>query len=106
MTQADTHPDHTWFRERIAEALANGLPADEQAQFDAHASTCEACRAELNAMRDLETKMTELFAPTMPRENLEERLIAAFRNRTARRLRFRIPSCLYHPAIRQAAVAA
>src|SRR5262249_32665579 len=66
--------------------------------FEAHAGECETCAAELQSARELEQKMSSLFAATVPNENFENRLIA--------RLRESAPRLRIHPAIRKAAVAA
>src|SRR4051794_21086279 len=112
--------EHDWFTDRIAAALAGGLTADERSRFDAHVATCDACRQELDEMRELEGTMTTLFAPALAGPDFEDRLIARFRDRTTHRLsvasfverRLRLPAIPAltgfgaHPAVRRAAVAA
>src|SRR3954452_16952542 len=112
MSNPDT--EHTWFTDRIAAAITGGLSADEQSQFDAHTAACETCRRELDELRELEGKMTTLFAPALAGPDFEDRLIARFRDRTTSRLsiasfverRLRLPAFPQHPAIRRAAATA
>src|SRR4051812_42407359 len=98
--------EHTWFTDRIAAAIAGGLSPDEQSRFDAHVATCEPCRREADELRDLEDRMTTLFAPALAAPDFEDRLIARFRDRTTSRLRLRLPQFTTHPAIRRAAATA
>src|SRR2546430_364445 len=92
--------EHSWFSEQIASYIAGGLSPESEAQFESHAKICESCAAELNAARELEKKMSTLFAATLPARDFEDRLIAKLRE-TAPRLRINI-----HPAVNRAAIAA
>src|SRR5205814_4262012 len=92
--------EHFWFSEQIAAYIAGGLAREDRARFESHAAECETCAAELNAARQLEEKMSSLFAATLPARDFEDRLIARLRE-TAPRLRIHL-----HPAVKRAAVAA
>jgi len=101
-------PDHAWFRERIPTALADGLAADEQSRFDAHATACPACAAELRSIRQTEETMTDLLDAALPAPGFEDRIIARLRETPMRRrlLRLSLTFPSIHPAVRNAAVAA
>jgi autotransporter-associated beta strand protein len=92
--------EHDWFSDQIATYLANGLtdPAERQ-RFESHAANCAACLAELAQARRMETKMSELFAITMPPADFEDRVVSRLRFRLDQRPRV-------HPLVRKAAVAA
>jgi hypothetical protein len=79
-----SHADHEWAKEQIAAHLAGGLPADERARLEAHASSCAECIAELDAARRFDRQMDDLFAPIRPKAGLEERVIRTLRLAPAR----------------------
>src|SRR5262245_56726247 len=90
--------EHEWFQDRIADALAGGLPADERQRFETHRAGCADCAREFDALAETEKTMTQLFASAIPTAGFEDRLIAGLRGR-APRLRI-------NPFVRRAAIAA
>ena len=89
--------EHEWFIDRIAAALAGGLPSDEQSHFDAHCAGCADCAREFAALQQTEQTMTQLFADIVPPSDFEQRLLSRLRFSGVVRL---------NPIVRRAAVAA
>jgi anti-sigma factor RsiW len=73
--------DHTWTLENLAAYLADGLEPAERERLEAHTAECATCASALNAARDTDVMLTELFAPARPSVILEDRVIQALRTR-------------------------
>jgi hypothetical protein len=86
--------DHTWTLENLAAYLADGLEPAERERLEAHTAECAACAAALNAARDTDVTLTELFAPARPSVVLEDRVIQALRTRPPDSWRLPIPGWL------------
>ncbi|HEY7089729.1 MAG TPA: zf-HC2 domain-containing protein, partial [Tepidisphaeraceae bacterium] len=92
--------EHAWFSEQIGAYLSGGLDAAERRRFEAHTQTCSECAGELDWMREMEGKMSEAFAGTIPAADFESRLVTRLRLSGRNRL------IQIHPWARKAAVAA
>lgn len=96
-----TESEHDWFAEQIAIYLTGGLDPAERDRFESHERNCPPCAEALAAARNLETTMTQAFAPVTPAADFEDRLLGRLRLGLERTRRFRI-----HPLVRRAAVVA
>lgn len=90
--------EHSWFLERIADAIERRLSDEEQNRFDAHANACESCAAEFRAVQQLEKDMSTLFTSIRPD--------ALFESRMANRFRMNMTTRWIHPIVRKCAIAA
>ncbi|HEY7159358.1 MAG TPA: DUF4349 domain-containing protein, partial [Gemmataceae bacterium] len=66
----------------------------ERERLEAHTAECAACAAALNAARDTDATLTELFAPARPSAVLEDRVIQALRTRPPDAWRLPVPGWL------------
>ncbi len=85
--------DHEWVQDHIAAHVAEGLPADERARIEAHASECSVCRTDLQEARAFDRSVGELFASARAQSGLEERVIRGLRAAPAKR-RLSLPARL------------
>lgn len=95
----NTNIEHVWFSEQIATYLADGLGGDERARFEAHATECEDCRAQLEEARRVEARLSELFEDATPTVGFEDRIINRLREKPNRRI-------WIHPFVTRAAATA
>src|SRR5262245_54783279 len=77
--------EHAWFNENLAGYVAEGLPADERARLEKHASECRDCERALAEQREFDASMAKLFASARPRAGFENRVLAALRAAPMRR---------------------
>lgn len=71
--------DHTWTHEHAAAFVAGGLTADEAERLEAHARDCPACAAAVEAAREFDRGLGDLFAAGRPGPALEDRAVRSFR---------------------------
>ena len=71
--------DHEWVQDHIAAHVAEGLPADERARLEAHASECSVCRTDLQEARAFDRSLGEMFASARPENGIEERVMTGVR---------------------------
>jgi hypothetical protein len=94
MTDQIMNP-HATFRDNLDIYLSGSLSPDETTAFEAHATACPQCAANLATAQKSDQTMRSLFAPLAPAADFEDRLIASLRKPpTIRRL---------HPMVRLAA---
>src|ERR1700722_10579435 len=75
--------EHDWFARQIPAALANGLNAEEQARFDAHAGQCPLCAAALSEAKAVEENLASTLSELHPDAGLEDRIISGLPYRFA-----------------------
>jgi hypothetical protein len=74
MTESES--EHDWFTRQIPSALANGLSAEEQQRFEAHAALCPQCAAGFLDAKAVEKTLDAAFADLRPDAGLEDRIVA------------------------------
>ncbi len=73
--------------EQLADLLADVLPADQEADLEAHLATCERCRAEHDELAHLPAILASAPVPPMPAEvaaRLDDTLAAESKRRAVR----------------------
>ncbi len=53
-------------KHRVEDYVAGGLGADERAEFERHLASCEACKAELQALQGLRARLSTWYAQAVP----------------------------------------
>ncbi len=85
---------HEEFDERIDAYLSGGQKGSEQADFEAHASSCDRCAKTLGAAREFARFLSGAIEPHGPPEDLDARILGAIKAegfRTKRRFKLRPP---------------
>ncbi len=93
-------------RELLAEHALGGLPAREGVAVDRHVAWCAACRKEVRDLQQAAAAMALALPPVAPPEGLEDRVVAAVRERARRGPRPRRRAVAILASVTAAAVAA
>src|SRR4051794_27131346 len=80
-----TEIDHIWFEEQIAAYLSRGLEGGDLARFEAHRDACPLCAAKLQAAREADAQLQELFKSVTPSNVFEDRMIQGLRTQRSHR---------------------
>src|SRR5215831_9633731 len=92
--QPDNHVE-----EDIGVYLAGGMSPDQRRAFEGHVHGCPQCAAALEEAKNLEDRMTVMFAGARPGQGFEDRIIQKFRKRGTRS-----GPPVIHPMVRRVAV--
>ena len=91
--QPDNHVE-----EDIPVYLTGGMSPDQRHAFESHIAACPQCAAALEEAKNLEDRMTAIFAGAQPSGGFEDRIIQKFRTSGSRAGR-----PLIHPMVRKVA---
>src|SRR5438552_379510 len=83
--------EHLWAEENLTVHVMGGLAGEERERIEAHLAECAECARELEAARDADRKIQELFMSTRPNAALEDHLIQTLRQEPLRVGWFRAP---------------